>query len=68
LIVVQNLPYASVEWPELHAFAQALNRESKDFVTATHPHAANKVEQAYEIHKDIVQRSFISINKGLSFS
>jgi len=36
LIVVRNLPFSTVEWPEFHTFCQVLNPESKDFVTTTH--------------------------------
>ena len=36
LIVVRNLPFSAVEWPEFHTFCQVLNPESKDAITTTH--------------------------------
>src|SRR5271165_2545510 len=60
LIVVQNLPFTAVEWPELHAFCQVLNPELKDFVTTTHSQVKNKIEKAYEIHKDTIQKKLQS--------
>ena len=60
LIVVRNLPFSTVEWPEFHTFCQVLNPESKDFVTTTHSQVKNKIEKAYEIHKDTVRKKLQS--------
>jgi len=37
-----------------------LNPESKDFVTTTHSQVKNKIEKAYEIYKDTVQKKLQS--------
>ena len=60
LIVVRNLPFAAVEWPEFHTFCQVLNPESKDTITTTHSQIKNKIEKAYEIHKDTVRKKLQS--------
>ena len=60
LIVVRNLPFSTVEWPEFHTFCQVLNPKSKDFVTTTHSQVKNKIEKAYEIYKDTIQKKLQS--------
>ena len=37
-----------------------LNPKSKDFVTTTHSQVKNKIEKAYEIHKDTVRKKLQS--------
>ena len=68
LIVVRNLPFAAVEWPEFHAFCQVLNPESKGFVTTTHSQVKNKIEKAYEIHKDTVRKKLQSALTNIHLS
>jgi hypothetical protein len=36
LIVVRNLSYCLVEWPEFYTLCQALNRASKGVITTSH--------------------------------
>jgi hypothetical protein len=36
LIVVQNLPFRTVKWPEFHAFCQVLNPQAKGIVITAH--------------------------------
>ena len=36
LIVVQNLPFRIVEWPEFHTLCQVLNPKSDAFITTAH--------------------------------
>ena len=36
LIVVRNLPFRLVEWPEFHTFCQVLNPESYSTITTAH--------------------------------
>jgi len=68
LIVVRNLPFSTVEWPEFHTFCQVLNPESKDFVTTTHSQVKNKIEKAYEIHKDTVRKKLQSALTSIHLS
>ena len=44
LIVVQNLPFAIVEWPEFHTLCQALNSESEGMITTAHSIVTKKLE------------------------
>ncbi len=57
LIVVRNLSYAIVEWPEFHTLCQVLNRASEGKVTTSHSGVSNKVKEAWTRHKDIVRRA-----------
>jgi len=55
LIIVQNLPFVIVEWPEFHTLCQALNSESKGMITTAHSTITKKLEGSWNTHKDIVQ-------------
>jgi len=68
LIVVRNLPFSTVEWPEFHTFCQVLNPESKDFVTTTHSQVKNKIKKAYEIHKDTIRKKLQSALTSIHLS
>jgi hypothetical protein len=57
LIVVRNLSFALVEWPEFHTFCQVLNRASEGKITTSHSGVANKVKEAWDKHKDAVRRA-----------
>jgi hypothetical protein len=57
LIVVRNLSFALVEWPEFHTFCQVLNRASEGRVTTSHSGVYNKVKEAWGKHKDVVRRT-----------
>jgi len=57
LIVVQNLSFTLVEWPEFHTFCQVLNRASEGKITTSHSGVANKVKEAWGKHKDAVQQA-----------
>ena len=56
LIVVRNLSYRLVEWPEFHTLCQALNRASKDMITTSHSGIATSIKRAWERHQDTVRR------------
>ena len=60
LIVVRNLSYALVEWPEFHTLCQVLNCASKGKITTSHSGVANKVKEAWGKHKDVVRRALQS--------
>ena len=57
LIVVRNLSFTLVEWPEFHTLCQVLNRASEGKITTSHSGVANKVKEAWDKHKDVVQQS-----------
>ena len=46
LIVVRNLSFALVEWPEFYTFCQVLNRASEGKITTSHSGVYNKVKEA----------------------
>ena len=56
LIVIQNLSYCLVEWPEFHTVCQVLNRASEGKITTTHSRIANLVKEAWERHQDTVRQ------------
>jgi hypothetical protein len=56
LIIVRNLSYTIVEWPEFYTLCQVLNRACEGKITTTHSIVANKVKQAWGKHKDVIRR------------
>jgi hypothetical protein len=57
LIVIQNLSFALVEWPEFHTFCQALNRASEGKITTSHSGVYNHIKEAWGKHKDIIRQA-----------
>ena len=47
LIIVRNLPFRAVEWPEFHAFCQALNPESTSYITTTHSEVSKAISESF---------------------
>jgi hypothetical protein len=56
LIVVRNLSFCLVEWPEFHTLCQVLNRACEGIITTSHSRVFNKVKEAWEKHKDAVRQ------------
>jgi len=56
LIVVQNLPFQLVEWPEFYTLCQLLNPKSDSFITTAHSQIGQKIKEAWQTHKDTVQK------------
>jgi hypothetical protein len=56
LIVVRNLPFSIVEWPEFHTLCQALNSQCIGMITTAHSTIRNKIAVAWASYKDIVRR------------
>jgi hypothetical protein len=46
LIVIQNLSYTIVEWPEFHTPCQVLNYACEGMITTSHSGVSNKVKEA----------------------
>jgi hypothetical protein len=57
LIVVRNLSYTMVEWPEFHTFCQVLNKACEGKITTAHSTVHIKVEEAWKKHKDVIRRT-----------
>jgi hypothetical protein len=68
LIVVQSLPFQTVEWPEFHTFCQVLNPESSDFITTAHSQVGKKIKESFASHKDVVQRKLQSAISSIHLS
>jgi hypothetical protein len=56
LIIVRNLPFRAVEWPEFHTFCQALNPESGSFITTAHSEVSKAISRSFQLQKDIVRK------------
>jgi hypothetical protein len=56
MIVVRNLSFCLVEWPEFHTLCQALNQECEGIITTTHSQVYTHMSKAWSSHKDIVRR------------
>ncbi len=55
-IVIRNLPFRAVEWPEFHTFCQALNPESVSFITTAHSEVSKLIAQSFQLQKDVVRK------------
>ena len=68
LIVVRNLPFCIVEWPEFHVFCQALNSQCEGFINTAHSTIRNKIADSWASHKDIVRRDLQSAISNIHLS
>jgi hypothetical protein len=68
LIVVRDLPFCIVEWPEFHAFFRVLNPEAKSNIITTHSEVAKKVEKLWLSHKDVVRKKLQSAVSSIHLS
>jgi len=68
LIVVRNLPFRMVEWPEFHALCQVLNPKSESFITTAHSQIGRKIKEAWHIHKDTVRKKVQSALSSIHLS
>ena len=55
LIVVRNLPFSIIKWPEFHTLCQALNSQCVSMITIAHSTIQKKIADAWASHKDTVQ-------------
>jgi hypothetical protein len=68
LIVVRNLPFQMVEWLEFQAFCQALNPKSDSFITIAHSQIGRKIKEAWQTHKDTIQKKLQSALSSIHLS
>ena len=54
LIVVQNLPFRMVKWPEFHVFLQSINPEVDGHITIAHLAVSKKIYNLWLSQKDII--------------
>ena len=57
LIIIRNLSFTMVKWPEFYTFCQVLNKACEDKITTTHSTIRIKVEEAWKKHKDIIRKT-----------
>src|SRR5205809_628787 len=68
LIVLQNLPYNAIEWPELQALLIIVNYAVKDLLKQSHDAIPRIIENSFVIHKDILQRKLRTFLSKIHFS
>jgi hypothetical protein len=68
LIVVRNLPFRVIEWPEFRAFCQVLNPESSDFITTTHSQITKQIKLSWQTHQDVVRKKLQSAISSIHLS
>jgi hypothetical protein len=68
LIVVRNLPFTIVEWPEFHTLCQALNSQSEGVITTAHSTITKKLKGSWTNHKDVVRRDLQSAISNIHIS
>ena len=60
LITTRNLPNRCIEWPELHAFALALNPKAKSILSTAHSTVPKLIESSFQMSKDIIRKKLQS--------
>jgi hypothetical protein len=68
LIVVRNLPFRLVEWPEFHTLCQVINPQSNDYITVAHSQVPKKIHQLWQSRKDIVRKKLQSALSSIHLS
>jgi hypothetical protein len=68
LIVLRNLPFSLVEWPEFHTLCQVLNPESDRYIVTAHSTVPRKIEQLWQVQKDIVRKKLQSALSSIHLS
>jgi hypothetical protein len=54
LVIIRNVAFHLVEWPEFHIVYQALNLKADTVIPKAHTTIRYKVIQAFQDYKDIV--------------
>jgi hypothetical protein len=68
LIIVRNLPFRLVEWPEFRTFCQVINPQSTDYITMAHSQIPKKIHQLWQSQKDIVRKKLQSALSSIHLS
>jgi hypothetical protein len=56
LLIVRRIPFSCVEWPEWHAFVQALNPQGQIFMPTSHNTVKSRLDTLFLQSKDIVRK------------
>ncbi len=54
LVVVWNLPFSIVEWPEFHIFCCTVNPQIADYLTTSHNIIASLIDKSWQLYQDFV--------------
>jgi hypothetical protein len=68
LVVMRNLPFRIVEWPEFHTLCRVLNPESIHFLTTAHSEVRRKLGYSWISSKDIIRRKLQSAISSIHLS
>ncbi len=68
LIVMRNLPFRLVEWPEFHTLCQILNPASKEFLLTAHSSVPLLITRQFKAQKDIVRKKLQSALSSIHLS
>jgi hypothetical protein len=60
LIIVRNLPYNCIKWPELQAFLMMINYMVEDILSTSDRVVPKLIKNLYTIHKDILSNKLQS--------
>jgi hypothetical protein len=59
LIIVQQLPFSCVEWPEFYALIRAVNQEAPSFIPVHYSTITDWIYNSFSEAQDIVQRVLV---------
>jgi len=68
LIVLHDLPFRLVQWPEFHTLCRVLNPESGPFLTTAHSYIRVKLEESWINAKDLLRRKLQSAISSIHLS
>jgi hypothetical protein len=68
LIVVRNLSFRIVEWPEFHALCRVLNPESESYLATAHSTIPKLIKRSWQAQKDIVRKKLQSALSSIHIS
>ena len=68
LIVVRNLPYQLVEWPEFHVLLLAANPKMKDYLYTAHSTIPILIGKAWESYRDRIRAKLQSALSSIHLS
>jgi len=60
LIIIQNLSFQAVKWPELYILCQALNPELRSYIPASYTTIAKMVNNLFQSQMDIIRKKLQS--------
>jgi len=68
LIVVRNLPFRIIEWPEFHVFCRLLNPQSEDSLATAHSTIPKLIDRSWQRKKRLIQKKIRSAISNIHIS